>query len=74
MVPVRDVRVIDTEGAGSIFLPAFAFYFYLTEDMIAAVKYANEIAIISVTRFSAQRSITSAGEIKKINKIFGLSY
>ena len=74
MVPVRDVKVIDTEGAGDIFMGAFAFYFHQTEDLIAAVKYANEIATISVTRFGAQASIPSAREIKKINKVFGLSY
>jgi ribokinase len=73
LVPVRDVRVIDTEGAGDIFMGAFAFYFHLTEDMITAVKYANEIATLSVTRFGAQRSIPSVKEIKNINKFFGLS-
>lgn len=67
---VRDVKVVDTEGAGDIFMGSFACSYLKSRDIIKSVKFANEVATISVTRYGTQKSIPNDDELNKINKMF----
>ncbi len=67
---VRDVKVIDTEGAGDIFMGSFVCSFVKNGDLIKSVKFANEVATVSVTRYGTQKSIPTEAELKEIYKMF----
>ena len=67
---VRDVKVVDTEGAGDIFMGSFACSYLKSSDIIRSVKFANEVATISVTRYGTQKSIPNDDELNEINKMF----
>ncbi|MHB1275322.1 MAG: ribokinase [Candidatus Humimicrobiaceae bacterium] len=67
---VRDVKVVDTEGAGDIFMGSFVCSYIKNNDIIRSVKFANEVATISVTRYGTQKSIPTDDELKEIYKMF----
>ncbi|MHB1347406.1 MAG: ribokinase [Candidatus Humimicrobiaceae bacterium] len=67
---VRDVKVIDTEGAGDIFMGSFVCSYLKNNDILRSVRYANEVATISVTRYGTQKSIPTSDELKEIDRMF----
>ena len=67
---VRDVKVIDTEGAGDIFMGSFVCSYIKNNDILRSVRYANEVATISVTRYGTQKSIPTSDELKEIDRMF----
>lgn len=63
LMPVRQVPVVDTTAAGDSFTAALAVRFAAGSSLVQAVRYANEVAAIVVTRKGAQTSIPSADEV-----------
>ena len=62
-LPVRPVNVVDTTAAGDSFTAALALRLALGSSLLQAVRYANEVATIVVTRKGAQTSIPTASEV-----------
>ena len=63
LMPVRQVPVVDTTSAGDSFTAALAVRLAAGSSLVQAVRYANEVAAIVVTRKGAQTSIPSADEV-----------
>ena len=63
LMPVRQVLVVDTTAAGDSFTAALAVRLAAGSSLVQAVRYANEVAAIVVTRKGAQTSIPSADEV-----------
>jgi len=63
LVPARSVPVVDTTAAGDSFTAALAVRLASGSSLLQAVRYANEVAAIVVTRKGAQTSIPSAAEV-----------
>ncbi|MGP1522046.1 MAG: ribokinase [Treponema sp.] len=63
LMPVRQVPVVDTTAAGDSFTAALAVRLAAGSSVVQAVRYANEVAAIVVTRKGAQTSIPSADEV-----------
>lgn len=63
LIPVRQVPVVDTTAAGDSFTAALAVRLAEGSSLVQAVRYANEVAAIVVTRKGAQTSIPDASEV-----------
>lgn len=63
LVPARPVPVVDTTAAGDSFTAALAVRLASGASLLQAVRYANAVAAIVVTRKGAQTSIPSAAEV-----------
>lgn len=64
LMPVRQVPVVDTTAAGDSFTAALAVRLAAGSSLVQAVRYANEVAAIVVTRKGAQTSIPNAEEVQ----------
>ena len=64
LMPVRQVPVVDTTAAGDSFTAALAVRLAAGSSLVQAVRYANEVAAIVVTRKGAQTSIPNAEEVR----------
>ncbi len=65
LVPVREVKVVDTTAAGDTFNGALAVGIAGGMEIEEAVSFANEAAAISVTRLGAQASAPGLQELKE---------
>ncbi|RLF20864.1 MAG: ribokinase [Thermoprotei archaeon] len=72
MIPTYKVEVVDTVGAGDAFNGALAFALALGVDIDEAVKFANLVAAIKVTRKGAQTGLPKAIDVVKFTKERGL--
>jgi ribokinase len=68
MFPANKVEVVDTTAAGDAFNGAIAFSLAKGSTIYEAVKFANIVASISVTRPGAQSSMPYIEEIKKYHE------
>lgn len=64
--PVEKVKVVDTTAAGDSFTAAVAVALSEGKSLDEAVKFANKVATIVVTRPGAQTSIPSRDEVDNI--------
>jgi ribokinase len=64
MIPGFKVTAVDTTAAGDVFNGAFAVALAEGEDVLAAARFANAAAAISVTRPGAQSSVPSREEVE----------
>jgi ribokinase len=64
--PARKVDVVDTTAAGDAFNGAIAYSLSHGSSIHHAIKFANIVAAISVTRLGAQSSMPVIEEIKKM--------
>lgn len=62
-VPAYAVSAVDTVAAGDAFNGGLAVALSQGQDLVDAVRYANAVAAISVTRPGAQTSLPTAGEV-----------
>jgi ribokinase len=69
-IKAPDVKVIDTAGAGDAFAGSFMFKYAKTKDIIAAAKFANKVATISVTRQGTYKSVPTKQEIEQMADFF----
>lgn len=59
------VMAQDTTAAGDAFNGALAYCMSRGEDLLDAVKFANQVAALSVTRMGAQPSLPTLDELKR---------
>ncbi len=57
------MTAVDTVAAGDAFNGGLAVALSQGMDLASAVRYANAVAAISVTRAGAQNSLPTAGEV-----------
>lgn len=62
LIPSYDVEAVDTVGAGDAFNGALAFAISLRCEVRDAVRFANLVAALKVTRRGAQSGIPTLGE------------
>lgn len=63
-VPAFVSKAVDTTAAGDCFNGAFATRLAAGDSPLAAARYANAAASISVTRYGAQASMPTANEVE----------
>ena len=65
MIPTQeDLEVVDTTAAGDSFTASMALSFADGKDIEQAIKFANRVASVVVTRKGAQTSIPTIDEVK----------
>jgi ribokinase len=62
-VPAFQVQAVDTTAAGDAFNGGLACALARGEAIVDAIKYANAVAALSVTRMGAQPSLPTAAEV-----------
>jgi ribokinase len=65
--PGAKVKAIDTTAAGDAFNGALAYSLERGDNIEQAIKFANYVASLSVTKLGAQSSMPTLDEIKKHN-------
>jgi ribokinase len=66
LIPGRNVKAVDTTGAGDCFVGALAAQLASNKSMRNALTYANAAASICVQRMGAAPSMPTVDEVKKI--------
>jgi len=69
-IDAPDVKVVDTAGAGDAFAGSFMFDYSRSTNIIAAAKFANKVATISVTRYGTHKSVPTRDEIEQMADFF----
>jgi len=64
-VPAWKVKVVDTTAAGDAFTAGFTVALAAGKSLEDAVKYANAVGAITVTRFGAQTSLPTSEEVTR---------
>lgn len=64
-IPSYEVQVVDTTAAGDSFTASLALMLAEGKELMEAVRYANLVAAIVVTRKGAQSSIPSVDEVRE---------
>jgi ribokinase len=64
-VPAIPVTAVDSTAAGDAFMAAVTIRFLQSNDIVSAVKYANHVGALTVTRAGAQASLPSAEEVER---------
>lgn len=64
-IPPYNVQAVDTVAAGDAFNGALAVRLALGDTLVAAAKYANAVAAISVTRHGAQPAMPTKVEVEQ---------
>jgi ribokinase len=68
--PVNKVEVVDTTAAGDAFNGAIAYSLSKGRSINEAIRFANVVASVSVTRMGAQSSMPILEEIKELVESF----
>ena len=62
-IPALQVQAVDTTAAGDAFNGGLAYALGRGQAMAAAIRYANAVAALSVTRMGSQPSLPTAAEV-----------
>lgn len=68
LYPVPEVEVIDTTAAGDAFTAAMTVEYINSGDIQRAIRFANIVGTITVTRLGAQPSLPSLSEVEEFAK------
>jgi ribokinase len=69
LIPALKVKVVDTTGAGDAFCGGFAAGLVkFNGDILAAARFGNVVAALSVTKFGTAPSMPTAREIARVLK------
>jgi len=70
-IPSQKVQVVDTTGAGDAFNAGLAFALSKDDDLVEAVRFANAVAALSVTKVGTAPSMPTKKEVASfLNKAF----
>jgi len=64
-IPGQKVQVVDTTGAGDAFNAGLAFALSRDNDLVEAVRFANAVAALSVTKVGTAPSMPTGREVEK---------
>jgi len=65
-IPGRKVKVVDTTGAGDAFIGSLACFLGERQPIEVAVRNANAVASVSVTKIGTQSSFPTRDEVKNL--------
>ena len=65
-IPTWEVDVVDTTAAGDAFAGGFTVALSKGQSLKEAVRYANAVGALTVTRLGAQTSLPSAAEVQDL--------
>jgi ribokinase len=71
LVPGYPVKAVDSVAAGDAFNGALAVALSRGEDLLGAVRFANAVGALSVTRVGAQPSLPTFDEVRKFMELAG---
>ena len=63
--PALPVRAVDSTAAGDAFTAALTLHYIETGDMPAAIRYANAVGALTVSRAGASSSIPTEAEVEQ---------
>jgi ribokinase len=66
LIPATVVQAVDTSGAGDAFIGSFAVFLSQGATLREAVRKANAVAALSVTRPGTQTSFPRREEVKTL--------
>lgn len=70
LIPAFPVQAVDTTGAGDAFAGSFAYYYTMGASIDAAIKFANQYAALSVTKYGTQRAYPTKKQMAKMDLPF----
>jgi ribokinase len=73
LVPTVPVKAVDTTGAGDAFIGSLAVFLGQGSELRVAVRKANAVAALSVTRAGTQTSFPRGEEIARFHSLHGLA-
>jgi len=65
-IPARKTKAVDTTGAGDAFIGTLAYFLALGKPLQEAIKRANAVAAVSVSRMGTQSSFPARAEIEEL--------
>jgi ribokinase len=68
ILPSYPVKAVDTTAAGDAFTAALTLHYLQTGDMTAAVRYANAVGALTVSRAGASSSLPTKEEVESFLK------
>ncbi len=68
IIPTYESEVVDTTAAGDAFSAAMTFEYLRSKDIVRAVKFANAVGTLTVTKHGASSSIPYIGEVEEFIK------
>ncbi len=68
ILPSLPVKAVDTTAAGDAFTAALTLHYLQTGDMTAAVRYANAVGALTVSRAGASSSLPTKEEVESFLK------
>lgn len=68
ILPSLPVKAVDTTAAGDAFTAALTLHYLKTGDVTAAVRYANAVGALTVSRAGASSSIPTKEEVENFLK------
>jgi ribokinase len=72
--PVPDVKVVDSTAAGDAFTAAMTIEYISSGDIGRAIRFANVVGTITVTRLGAQPSLPTLTEVEKFAREKNLAW
>ena len=74
LIPTFKVKVIDTVGAGDAFCGALAYALSRKAELEDAVRFANMVAALKVTKKGAQTGLPYLSEVRKFAEEQGIAF
>ena len=68
ILPSLPVKAVDTTAAGDAFTAALTLHYLQTGDMEKAVRYANAVGALTVSRAGASSSLPTKEEVESFLK------
>ena len=65
--PIRNIKVIDTTGAGDTFLGAFITQYYQGNDITKAIEFSTKASSLTIQKPGASESIATYDEVIQIS-------
>ncbi len=66
LFPAHPVKAVDSTAAGDAFTAALTLHYLETGDMPTAIRYANAVGALTVSRAGASSSIPTADEVRHL--------
>jgi len=74
LIPTFKVKVVDTVGAGDAFCGALAYALSMKAELEDAIRFANMVAALKVTKKGAQTGLPYLSEVRKFAEEQGVAF
>ena len=73
LIPAIETEVVDTTAAGDAFTAALTLEYLNTRDIVKAVKYANAVGAMVVSKAGASTSLPTAAQVEEFMRQRGIA-